>query len=395
VIEPTEFARQAATLGYRWYAGVPCSFLTGLINHVSTDPALTYVSSANEGDAVAAAAGAWVGGQRSIALMQNSGLGNAVSPLTSLTHVFRIPVLLLVTVRGEPGVADEPQHALMGRITPALLDTMEIPWVYLPDSPQALAQSLAQADASFAERERPYALLVRKGRFAPCKPTPVVEAPPRAAHATPRSTWRSPTTARPSRIQALERVARLVPERKNVIIATTGYTGRELYTLGDHAHQLYMVGSMGCASSFGLGLALTRPDLRVVVLDGDGAALMRMGNLATIGAYHPPNLLHVLLDNEVHDSTGSQATVARDISFAAIAAACGYAEILEGDDLSLLDEALQRRNVIGPMFVHLKIAPGVAATPPRPGLAPADVLRRLMNHIGSSSLAARPFAKTS
>jgi phosphonopyruvate decarboxylase len=366
-----------------------------LINYVITDPALTYVSSANEGDAVAATAGAWVGGRRSIALMQNSGLGNAVSPLTSLTHVFRIPVLLLVTVRGEPGVADEPQHALMGRITTALLDTMEIPWAYLPDSHQALAQALAQADASIGERERPYVLLVRKGRFAPCKPAPVVEAPPHAARATPRSAWRSPTMARPSRIEALERIARLVPERKNVVIATTGYTGRELYALGDHAHQLYMVGSMGCASSFGLGLALTRPDLRVVVLDGDGAALMRMGNLATIGAYRPPNLLHVLLDNEVHDSTGGQTTVARDISFAAIAAACGYAEVLEGDDLSLLDEALQGRNGIGPVFVHLKIAPGVAATPPRPGLAPADVLRRLMNHIGSPSLSAYPCAKTS
>lgn len=394
MIEPAEFARQAAALGYRWYAGVPCSFFTGLINYVSTDPALTYVSSANEGDAVAAAAGAWVGGRRSIALMQNSGLGNAVSPLTSLTHVFRIPVLLLVTVRGEPGVADEPQHALMGRITPALLDTMEIPWAYLPDSPQALEEALAQADASIGERERPYALLVRKGRFAACKPAPV-EAPPRPPRAAPRSAWRSPPAARPSRHQALERVARLVPERNSVVIATTGYTGRELYALGDRAHQLYMVGSMGCASSFGLGLALTRPDLTVVVLDGDGAALMRMGNLATLGAYRPPNLIHLLLDNEVHDSTGGQATVARDIAFAAIAAACGYAHVSEGDDLSLLEQALTRPAGAGPVFVHLKIAPGVAATPPRPGLAPADVLRRLMNHIGSPSLPAHPCAKTS
>ncbi|MGH7260615.1 MAG: phosphonopyruvate decarboxylase [Burkholderiales bacterium] len=394
MIEPTEFARQAAALGYRWYAGVPCSFFTGLINHVSTNPAFTYVSSANEGDAVAAAAGAWVGGRRSIALMQNSGLGNAVSPLTSLTYVFRIPVLLLVTVRGEPGVADEPQHALMGRITPALLDTMEIPWAYMPDSPQALARALAQADASIGERERPYALLVRKGRFAVCKLAPV-EAPPRPPRVAPRSAWRSPPAARPSRIEALERVAQLVPERKSVVIATTGYTGRELYALGDRTHQLYMVGSMGCASSFGLGLALTRPDLRVVVLDGDGAALMRMGNLATLGAYRPPNLLHVLLDNEVHDSTGGQDTVSRDISFAAIAAACGYAEVSEGDDLSLLDEALQGRNGIGPVFIHLKIAPGVTAAPPRPGLAPADVLRRLMNHIGSASLPAHPCTKTS
>jgi len=393
VIEPSEFARQAAELGYRWYAGVPCSFLTGLINHVSTDPALSYVSAANEGDAVAAAAGAWVGGQRSVALMQNSGLGNAVSPLTSLTNVFRIPVLLLITVRGEPGIADEPQHLLMGRITPALLGTIEIPWAYLPDSPKALGQALLEAEDWIGENQRPYALLVRKGRFQPCRAASA-KAQHLSPRVAPRSSWRSPTSARPSRIEALERLARLVPERKSVLIATTGYTGRELYSLGDRAHQLYMVGSMGCASSFGLGLALTRPDLLVVVLDGDGAALMRMGNLATVGAYHPPNLVHLLLDNEVHDSTGGQATVARNISFGAIAAACGYAEVMEGDDLSLIDEALQGQKRIGPVFVHLKIAPGTAATPPRPGLAPADVLRRLMKHIGSPSLHARPTAKT-
>lgn len=392
MIEPTEFVRQAAALGYRWYAGVPCSFLTGLINHVSTDQALTYVSSANEGDAVAAAAGAWVGGRRSIALMQNSGLGNAVSPLTSLTHVFRIPVLLLVTVRGEPGIADEPQHALMGRITPALLDTMEIPWAYLPDSPEALEQALAQANASIGERERPYALLVRKGRFAACKSAPV-EAPLQRPQAAPRSAWRSPPAGRPSRYEALERVARLTsPKRRSVVIATTGYTGRELYALGDRAHQLYIVGSMGCASSFALGLALTRPDLQVVVLDGDGAALMRMGNFATLGAYRPANLVHMLLDNEVHDSTGGQATVARDISFSAIAAACGYREVAAGDDLSLLDEALARQGGGGPAFVHLKITPGVAARLPRPEIAPADVLRRFISYINSPSLSVNPNA---
>jgi phosphonopyruvate decarboxylase len=383
VIEAAEFLRQAAALGYRWYAGVPCSFLAALIDQASADPTVTYVSAANEGDAVAAAAGAWLGGRASVALMQNSGLGNAVSPLTSLNAVFRIPVLLIVTLRGEPGIADEPQHALMGRITPALLDTLEIPWARLPDYPEALGPALAKARAVMGETERPYVLLVGKGSFSAPAPSPGGPPPPqREPGAVPRPRWQRPGGARrPSRREALQRIAALVPERAGVLIATTGHTGRELYALGDRPHQFYLVGSMGCASSLALGLALARPALRVIVLDGDGAALMRMGNLATIGAYRPPNLVHVLLDNEAHGSTGGQATVSAGFSFASVAAACGYPSVWEGDELSLLDEALGPTQ--GPVFVHLKIASGTPAGLPRPSLSPVEARRRFMAHIGS------------
>ncbi len=387
MIEAAEFLRQAAALGYRWYAGVPCSFLAALIDQASADPALAYLTAANEGDAVAAAAGAWLGGRASVALMQNSGLGNAVSPLTSLNHVFRIPVLLLVTLRGEPGIADEPQHALMGRITPALLDTLEIPWTRLPDSPEALGSALAKARAIMEETERPYALLVGKDSFSASTASPGGARPPRRhSGAVPRARWQGSEARRPSRREALERIAALVPENAGVLIATTGHTGRELYALGDRPHQLYLVGSMGCASSLALGLALARPRLRVIVLDGDGAALMRMGNLATIGAYRPPNLVHVLLDNEAHGSTGGQATVSAGISFASVAAACGYPAVWEGDELSLLDEALGPTQVSGPFFVHLKIAPGAPAGLPRPSLSPVEARRRFMAHIDGLEL---------
>lgn len=385
MIEAAEFVRQAAALGYRWYAGVPCSFLTALVNAASADPALLYVSAANEGDAVAAAAGAWLGGQASVALMQNSGLGNAVNPLTSLNAVLRIPVLLLVTLRGEPGIADEPQHALMGRITTALLDAMEIPWARLPDSSEALGPALAKAHGVMEETERPYALLVPKGSLSPTTSSAAGLLLPwrRAPGAPVRPRWQGSAERRPSRREALERIAARVPEGAGVLIATTGHTGRELYALGDRAHQLYLVGSMGCASSLALGLALARPALRVVVLDGDGAALMRMGNLATIGAYRPPNLVHVLLDNEAHGSTGGQATVSACVSFAGIAAACGYPRVWEGDELSLLDEALGSTQTAGPIFVHLKIAADEPAGLPRPSLSPVEVRRRFMAHLGS------------
>src|SRR5687768_15876784 len=139
MIQAHEFVAPARAAGFRLFAGVPCSFLTPFINYVIDSKDLRYISSANEGDAVATAAGAALGGQLGVAMMQNSGLGNAVSPLTSLTWPFRIPLLLIVTWRGDPEVKDEPQHKLIGQITPRLLETMEIPWELFPDSPDAVS----------------------------------------------------------------------------------------------------------------------------------------------------------------------------------------------------------------------------------------------------------------
>src|SRR5260370_41058174 len=153
MIEARHFVEAARARGYYWYAGVPCSFLTPFINYVLQDRALHYVSAANEGDAVALIAGVALGGGassthgRGIAMMQNSGLGNAVSPLTSLTWTFRLPQLLIVTWRAQPGVPDEPQHALMGPITPKMLETMEIPWELFPSEIDAIGPALDRAMA--------------------------------------------------------------------------------------------------------------------------------------------------------------------------------------------------------------------------------------------------------
>jgi len=161
MINAQAFVEAARNAGYTWYAGVPCSFLTPFINYVIGDDSLVYLSSANEGDAVAAAAGARLGGKRAVAMMQNSGLGNAVSPLTSLTHVFRIPLLVICTHRGAPGVQDEPQHELMGQITGQMFDTMRIPWENFPDREEDIGACLARAEAHCTQERRPYALLMQ------------------------------------------------------------------------------------------------------------------------------------------------------------------------------------------------------------------------------------------
>jgi phosphonopyruvate decarboxylase len=386
MIDARTFVEAARARGFGWYAGVPCSYLTPFINYVLEDSSLRYVSMANEGDAVAFIAGVALGGTaqgchgRGIAMMQNSGLGNAVSPLTSLTWTFRLPQLLIVTWRGQPGVADEPQHALMGPITPALLETMEIPWELFPTENDAVGPVLDRATAYMDEAGRPYALLMQKGSVAAHA---LGAAAAVVQHRTPRSQavfHCASIAARPSRGDALREVVARTPGDSTAVLASTGFCGRELYAIDDRPNQLYMVGSMGCVLPLALGLALARPDLRVVALDGDGAALMRMGAFATVGAYGPPNLQHLLLDNGVHDSTGGQATVSPAVSFGDVASACGYASALETDSIEEIAAWLDAPRLSGARFARLLISAGTPADLPRPSAGPVDIKTRLMRH---------------
>ncbi len=388
MIQAEEFVEAAGNFGFSWYTGVPCSFLTPFINYVINDTQLTYISSANEGDALATAAGAVITGKKAVVMLQNSGLGNAVNPLTSLTYTFGIPLLLICTLRGDLRLKDEPQHELMGRITDKLLENMMIPWEYFPTEAAEITPVLQRATTYMSQEHRPYALIMRKGTVAPhaLKRAPIPQRYPEIN--SNNNSIQNFFTGRPeqriSRNKAIKEILSHINPENTVVIATTGYTGRELFASGNQPNHLYMVGSMGCASSLGLGLSLARPDLQVVVIDGDGAALMRMGNFATIGTYGGSNLIHILLDNEVHDSTGAQATVAAGISFAKIAEACGYGVTLAGDDPDLLEVLFTSDSQDQPKLAHLKIRSGTLDNLPRPNLAPEAVLQRLMTHIGAN-----------
>ena len=380
MINAEAFIEAARGHGFSRYTGVPCSYLTPFINYVINDEQLSYISSANEGDAVATAAGLALGGQRAVAMMQNSGLGNAVNPLTSLAHTFSIPVLLIVTRRGKPGSRDEPQHELMGKITGDLFDLMDIPWEPFPAEERDIGPVLERATRYFAAQQRPYALLMDQGAVAP-HPLTGESIPSRANVQCRRSSITGKPVNSTTREQALKEIINHTPVQDSILVGTTGYTGRELYAIDDRSNQIYMVGSMGCASSFALGISLARPDLEVTVVDGDGAALMRMGNFSTIGSYGQNNLTHILLDNGVHDSTGAQATVSANVSFADIAAACGYGLALDGNDLAVIRELFARKDIDGARFAQVKIKPGTQDNLPRPSASPKDVLRRLKAHI--------------
>lgn len=378
MITAADFIAAARAEGFDFYTGVPCSFLTPLINGVLSDRALRYVGAASEGEAVAIAAGAWLAGRRTVVMCQNSGLGNAVNPLTSLNAPFRIPTLFVTTWRGQPGLKDEPQHELMGRITHDLLRLMELTVEDAPAEPGALGPAFALATEAMDRTGLPVAWVLKKGDV---EDGPLDQAPLPARPPGRRDRFET-AGARPTREAALRRVLELVNDRTGVI-ATTGKCGRELFTLSDREQHLYQVGSMGGASGMALGVALNteRP---VVVLDGDGAALMKLGTLATIGAYAPPNLLHLVLDNGVHDSTGGQATVSASVDFAAVALACGYAYAASADDVEGLARAwTAAQTAAGPALIHLRIAPGSMDKLGRPTVTPAEVAQRFKAFLAS------------
>lgn len=378
MIEAARFAEAAGEHGYSFYSGVPCSFLTALINHVISDRDIHYVGAASEGEAVAVAAGGHLAGRRSVALCQNSGLGNMVNPLTSLAGTFRIPLLLIVTHRGQEGLHDAPQHALMGAITEDLLSLMRVEHARFPAENDGLAAALEGAAAAQEASSLPYAFVVSKGSVAPTaleQPAPPVRGEARVE--------RRDRASHLSRTAALDSVLGVL-DPATAVVSTTGKTSRELFVCDDRPGNFYMVGSMGCAAGLGLGVAVCKPGRKVLVLDGDGAALMKLGTLATIGHYAPGNLLHVVLDNAVHDSTGAQATVSPTVDFAGVAAACNYRNVWSVSEPRDLAEAVTRgQELPGPNFVHVRTVPGSPPDLPRPHHTPVEIKERFMAFLAS------------
>ncbi len=379
MISASSFVTALHERGFRVHAGVPCSYLTPLINYVIDSPDADYVGAANEGDAVAIACGAELGGQRGVVLFQNSGFGNAVNPLTSLALPFRIPVLVIVTRRGTPqGPPDEPQHGVMGGITPGLLELMGIPWEAFPRQESEVRAVVERALDHMRSQGTPYALMVPKGSL---EPYALRSRPPERR--LPPVTPLPGAALRPMPADEALAAVRAGAGEACGIVATTGFTGRALCRLGDRPNQLYMVGSMGCASSLGLGLAKVRPERRFVVIDGDGAVLMRMGALGTIGFERPRNLVHVVLDNGVHDSTGAQSTVSPALDLAAVAQACGYRRVVRAGSAEELEESVSRDEP-GPTFVHALTEPRQDRRLPRPAIPPAEVALRFRSWLETS-----------
>ncbi len=375
MIDPALFFDQLTARGIRMFTGVPDSLLKSLCAYIDDhgEPG-RHIITANEGNAVALAAGFHMGtGKLAAVYMQNSGLGNALNPLASLCdpQVYSIPMLLIIGWRGEPGVKDEPQHIKQGRITKTQLETAEIPYRILTSESDA-ASVLDDLFLTMKSQQTPVALLVRKDTFIDYK-----------------SVKKKSATESLTREDAL---SCLLDQGRSddLIVSTTGKTSRELFELrkkrGEAAMDFLTVGSMGHTSSIALGVALGKPNRRVICLDGDGSMIMHMGALPIIGSIAPVNLIHVVLNNGAHESVGGQATVARNMDFALLAQACGYRHYLSAACPEEIADAFSEDALLeGPVLFEILVKTGSRADLGRPSSTPIENKAVFMNHVRNHS----------
>jgi phosphonopyruvate decarboxylase len=370
---------QLTKYGYSFFSGVPCSYLTSVINTVINSKKIKYIGATSEGEAVGIASGAWLAGKKSVVMIQNSGLGNTINPLTSLNYPFNIPILLITTWRGEPKIKDEPQHELMGKITKNILTLSKIKNEIFPTNEKNLKKVLFKINNLTNKTSLPYALIMRKETIKKEK----LKQKKIFFKKKNKVLIYYKKKKLPARFQIIKELQKNI-NNKIAVISTTGKTGRELFSLKDCENYFYQVGSMGCANAIALGVALNSKK-KIIILDGDGALLMKMGNMSTIGANQPKNLIHILLDNNVHDSTGQQLTNASTVDFSNIAINCGYKNSYSADNLDDFSKIIKTnlKNTFGPTFIHIKIQKGSIENLGRPTIHPKDVAVRFKNFLKS------------
>ncbi|WP_010255468.1 phosphonopyruvate decarboxylase [Treponema primitia] len=362
--------------GTGFFTGVPDSLLKSFCAYV-TDHAgeANHIIAVNEGAAVSLASGYHLAtGKIPLVYMQNSGIGNAVNPLLSLADadVYKIPMLLVIGWRGEPsGVKDEPQHAKQGKVTLSILEAMGIPYFVLSENEDEFRHQLNECFNSINEKNTPHALVIRKDTFAP--------------YALQK---KEPDQGELSREEAIETVIRS-SDPEEIYFSTTGMASRELYEIRErlgqgHEKDFLTVGSMGHASQIALGVALQKPDFSVTVLDGDGALLMHMGALATIGNRKPSNFRHIILNNGAHDSVGGQPTLGLKIDIPGIARSCGYSEARTVRSAEELRTALKEKKQ-GPVLIEIRIRKGARKDLGRPKSSPVENKQALMKSLDNNS----------
>lgn len=343
---------------YDFFSGVPDSQLKPLCNYLMATYGIgkNHVIAANEGNAVALAAGYHLAtGKVPVVYMQNSGLGNIINPVASLMNdkVYAIPCIFFVGWRGEPGVHDEPQHIYQGEVTVKLLEDMDIrTFVITRDTQEQEVLAQLQAWEPLLQAGKQVAFVVKKGALE----------------------YDGKVTYRNSYPIARETIIRHIVDAtgSDPIVSTTGKASRELFEIREangqgHQYDFLTVGSMGHSSSIALGIALQKPHQKVWIIDGDGAALMHMGSMAVLGASQLGNMVHVVINNEAHETVGGQPTAAAHCNLVQIARGCGYPKAVSVDNLSQLDKALvEAREANELTFIEVKCAIGAREDLGRP-----------------------------
>ena len=366
------FIEKLREKGIDCFAGVPDSLLKNICAYITDHfDAAHNIIAANEGAAVGLAAGHYLAtGQPACVYMQNSGEGNIINPLASLTdqEVYNIPVLLLIGWRGRPGVHDEPQHVKQGKVTTGLLNVMGVNYEVLSKEEDKAAKQIEKAAKALANKEV-FALVIEKDTFEDYKLQNV-----------------EVNDLTMSREEAIQTVAAALGE-KDCIVSTTGMISRELFEYRaamnqGHERDFLTVGSMGHASQIALGIALAQPERRVWCFDGDGAAIMHMGSMAIVANKAPKNYVHVVFNNGAHDSVGGQPTVGLKIDLPAVAKAVGYKATYSVDSKAELESVLAKVNSFeSPALLEIKVKKGNRKDLGRPTTTPIQNKEALMTFL--------------
>lgn len=372
MINTEVFYKRLQEEGVDFYCGVPDSLLKDICAYITDNASKKdHIIAANEGNAVGLAAGYHMAtGKVPLVYMQNSGLGNTVNPLLSLTdkQVYNIPLLLMIGWRGEPGVKDEPQHVTQGEVTTDLLEAMRIPYEVLSaDETEATAQ-IKKVVAEIEKTNAPSALLIKKGTFE--------------KYTIKEKIDNNYTLSREDAIKHI--VDQLGGDE--VIVSTTGKTSRELFEYRaalkqPHFSDFLTVGSMGHSSQIALGIALAKPSAEVICIDGDGALLMHAGGLAIVGSQAPENFLHIVINNGAHESVGGQPTVGFELDIPAMALANNYKKAVSVSSREDLLEALKDCKTEGPSLLEVKVKVGSRDDLGRPTIKPVDNKLDFMNKL--------------
>lgn len=373
MISPKFFIDKLGSLGIDFFAGVPDSLLKNICAYISDNlDAEHNIIAANEGGAVGLAAGYHLAtGRVGCVYMQNSGEGNVINPLASLTdkEVYNIPILLLIGWRGRPGVHDEPQHVKQGKITTGLLNTMGINFDVLSKDEEKAAKQIETAVKIMNETKEVYALVIEKDTFD----THVLQ-----------NVEKNDLTM--TREEAIGMVASSMAAC-DVAVGTTGMISRELFEYREgagegHERDFLTVGAMGHASQIALGIAMMKPGRKVWCFDGDGASIMHMGSMAIVSSKAPKNYVHVIFNNGAHDSVGGQPTVGLKIDFKMIANALGYRHALSVESKGALVDALSSINGMeGPVLLEVKVKKGNRKDLGRPTTTPIQNKEALMKFL--------------
>ena len=344
-----------------FFSGVPDSLLKDFCAYVTDNAAKEKnIIAANEGNAIALASGHYLATRKiGMVYMQNSGLGNAVNPLTSLADgdVYSIPILLLIGWRGEPNVKDEPQHVKMGKVTLKMLETLGIPYKILNGN---FEETIKNAIIHMENKKSPYAIVVKKNAFDKYE----LKNKENNNYGLKRE-------------EAIETIVRLL-NNDDIIISTTGHTSRELFELREassqgHEKDFLTVGCMGHSSSIALGIALEKPNRNVYCFDGDGALIMHMGALSVIGQLKPKNFRHIVFNNFAHDSVGGQPTAADNINIPAIAKANGYNAAFSAETKEdIINTIKKMKKMDGPVLLEVKVSKGARKDLGRPTKTPIE-----------------------